>query len=124
MKKSLLLKIRLLFLAVVAAGMMWSCIDDKPEIEIPVVPKETIVLDTEYVLDNGGGDEEESNNNNYTEPTPAPTTTPAASVPLPTGDVPAQVPQVSAPPLPGSGEEVTVEVIRGTQTQSTTVRSE
>ena len=89
----------------------------------PVVPKETIVLDTEYVLENGG-DEGESSERNYTEPAPTPTTTPAASVPLPTGDVPAQVPQVSTPPLPGNGEEVTVEVIRGTQAQSTTVRSE
>ena len=46
MQKSLLLKIRLLFLAVVAAGMMWSCMDEKPEIEIPVVPKETKYLET------------------------------------------------------------------------------
>lgn len=90
----------------------------------PVVPKEAIVLDTEYVLEEGGDEEESNDRDTYTEPAPAPTTTPAASVPLPTGDVPAQVPQVSTPPLPGSGEEVTVEVIRGTQAQSTTVRSE
>ena len=90
----------------------------------PVVPKEAIVLDTEYVLEEGGDEEESNDRTSYTEPAPAPTTVPAASVPLPTGDVPAQVPQVSTPPLPGSGEEVTVEVIRGTQTQSTTVRSE
>ena len=88
----------------------------------PVVPKEAIVLDTEYVLEEGGDEEESNDRDTYTEP--APTTTPAASVPLPTGDVPAQMPQVSMPPLPGAGEEVTVEVIRGTQTQSTTVRSE
>ena len=88
----------------------------------PVIPKETIVLDTEYVLDSGE-DEEDSRDRGYTDPTPAPTATPAASVPLPpTSEVPAQVPQVSAPPLPGSGNEVVVEVIRGTQ--STTVRSE
>ena len=87
----------------------------------PVIPKETIVLDTEYVLDNSN-DEDDSRDRYYTEPAPAPTTAPAASVPLPTNNVPAQVPQASTPPLPGSGNEVTVEVIRGTQ--STTVRSE
>ena len=88
----------------------------------PVIPKETIVLDTEYVLDSGE-DEEDSSGRSYADPARAPTATPAASVPLPsTSEVPAQVPQVSAPPLPGSGNEVVVEVIRGTQ--STTVRSE
>ena len=86
----------------------------------PVIPKETIVLDTEYVLNNN--DEYDSRDRSYTEPAPAPTTTPVASVPLPASNVPAQVPQVSTPPLPGSSNEVTVEVIRGTQ--STTVRSE
>ena len=88
----------------------------------PVVPKEAVVLDTEYVYDTSDNEDERNRYENYQEP--APTYTPpaqTASVPLPpAAEVPAQVPQVTAPPQP----EVTVEVIRGTQTQSTTVRSE
>ena len=87
----------------------------------PVVPKESVVLDTEYVVDTGT-DTQEHGSDNYQEPAPAATpVTPAASVPLPpSNEVPAQVPAVSTPPKP----ETTVEIIRGTQSQSTTVRSE
>ena len=87
----------------------------------PVVPKETVVLDMEYVVE--GGNNEEDSNSSESASAPAPTSTPSASVPLPGGDVAAQVPAAAVPPLPDP-DEVTVEIIRGTQAQSTTVRSE
>ena len=91
----------------------------------PVVPKETVVLDTEYVATSN--EEQEESAQNY-EPAPVQnypsySQTPAASVPLPpqNSTVNAQVPAASTPAPPASSGPV-VEVIRGTE--STMVRSE
>lgn len=89
----------------------------------PVVPKETVVLDMEYVVEGGNNEEDSNSSESAPAPAPAPTATPSASVPLPGGDVAAEVPAAAIPPLPDPNE-VTVEIIRGTQAQSTTVRSE
>ena len=46
MRKTLISNIRLLLLSVLATAAMWSCQDEKPTIEIPVIPKETKHIET------------------------------------------------------------------------------
>ena len=46
MEKKLHTKIKLLFVAVLTASVMWSCMDEKPGIEIPPTPKETRYIET------------------------------------------------------------------------------
>ena len=109
----------------------------------PVVPKETIVLDTKYVNETDDGDdsgdsgnsggsdsgssgnyddsEDFSSNSHYNRTYAervAAYSPQAASVPLPPTDQTTPTTSTSSQP------ETTVEVIRGTQSQSTTVRSE
>lgn len=80
----------------------------------PVVPKDAIVADTEYVYVDETQEDSSAHASapaqTYTAPSPAPASTPNASVPLPSqaGAVNAQIPPVTA-------SEDTVEIIRGVQ---------